>query len=111
MVNCLLLLLRLLSASAVYFSASVEIKIIVELTQPQESYYAAIIPFGRWLIELRNPRRECEAMLVDVPERSRDSRSFPPLLKVFLNIPGFLFFFMVWKSCSTPTGDCAMQRD
>lgn len=51
-VNCLFLLLRLLSAPAIYFTTSVEIKIIVELMQPQESNYIAIIPFGCRLIEV-----------------------------------------------------------
>ncbi len=51
-VNCLFLLLSLLSVSAIYFTTSVEIKIIVELMQPQESNYIAIIPFGCRLIEV-----------------------------------------------------------
>lgn len=51
-VNCLFLLLWLLSASVIYFTTSVEIKIIVELMQPQESNYIAIIPFGCRLIEV-----------------------------------------------------------
>lgn len=48
----LFFLLWLLSASAIYFTTSVEIKIIVELMQPQESNYIAIIPFGCRLIEV-----------------------------------------------------------
>lgn len=53
-VNCLFLLLCVcvLSLSAVYFTTSVEIKIIVELMQPRESNYIAIIPFGCRLIEV-----------------------------------------------------------
>lgn len=52
MLNCLFSLLRLLSASTIYFTTCVEIKMIVELMQPRESNYTAIIPFGCGLIEL-----------------------------------------------------------
>lgn len=38
--------------TAIYLTTSVEIKIIVEPTQPQESNYVAIIPFGSGLIEV-----------------------------------------------------------
>lgn len=52
MLNCLFSLLPLLSAPTIYFTTCVEIKMIVELMQPRESNYAAIIPLGCGLIEL-----------------------------------------------------------
>lgn len=49
--HCSCKLLLFTPVTAIYFTTTVEIKIIVELMQPQESNYIAIIPFGCTLIE------------------------------------------------------------
>lgn len=86
MVDWLFLLLWLFSASAIYFTACVEIKIIVELMQPQESNYTAIIPFGWRLIELVIPPRNASCR--------RSAGSEPPFRSARINVflPEFLIF-------------------
>lgn len=68
----------------------VEIKIIVELMQPQESNYTAIIPFGWMLIELVISPRNASCR--------RSTGSEPPFRSARINafLPEFLNIFLTF---------------